>query len=98
MLLHTGYLLQERYRIMDILGVGGMGAVYRARDENLDIIVAVKENSFLTDEYARQFQREARILASLRHPNLPRVFDYFVIEQQGQYLVMDYIEGVDLNQ
>ena len=98
MLLHTGYLLQERYRIMDILGVGGMGAVYRARDENLDITVAVKENSFLTDEYARQFQREARILASLRHPNLPRVFDYFVIEQQGQYLVMDYIEGVDLNQ
>lgn len=96
--LNSGYLLQGRYRILDILGLGGMGAVYRAKDENLDIIVAVKENSFLTDEYARQFQREAKILASLRHPNLPRVFDYFVIEQQGQYLVMDYIEGFDLNQ
>lgn len=73
-----------------------MGAVYRAVDENLDITVAIKENSFFSEEYARQFQREAKTLASLRHPNLPRVFDYFVIDQQGQYLVMDYIEGEDL--
>lgn len=75
-----------------------MGAVYRAVDENLDVTVAVKENSFFSEDYARQFQREAQILASLRHPNLPRVFDYFVIDQQGQYLVMDYIEGEDLRQ
>ena len=75
-----------------------MGAVYRAVDENLDVTVAVKENSFFSEDYARQFQREARILASLRHPNLPRVFDYFVIDQQGQYLVMDFIEGEDLRQ
>lgn len=98
MTLENGYLLKKRYRILDILGQGGMGAVYRAVDENLDVVVAVKENSFLTEEYARQFQREAKILASLRHPNLPRVFDYFVIDQQGQYLVMDFIEGEDLRQ
>jgi len=98
MTLENGYLLKKRYRILDILGQGGMGAVYRAIDENLDVVVAVKENSFLTEEYARQFQREAKILASLRHPNLPRVFDYFVIDQQGQYLVMDFIEGDDLRQ
>jgi len=96
--LSTGFLLNNRYRILDILGQGGMGAVYRAMDENLNVTVAVKENSFFSDEYARQFQREAQILASLRHPNLPRVFDYFVIDQQGQYLVMDYIEGDDLRQ
>lgn len=96
--LENGYLLQQRFRILDILGQGGMGAVYRAIDENLDITVAVKENSFFSEEYTRQFQREAKILASLRHPNLPRVFDYFVIDQQGQYLVMDYIEGEDLRQ
>ncbi len=94
--LEDGYLLNNRYRILDILGQGGMGAVYQATDENLDVTVAVKENFFLTEEYARQFQREAQILAMLRHPNLPRVFDYFVIDQQGQYLVMDYIEGDDL--
>ena len=96
--LSDGFLLNDRYRILDILGQGGMGAVYRATDENLNITVAVKENSFFSDEYARQFQREAQILASLRHPNLPRVYDYFVIDQQGQYLVMDYIAGDDLRQ
>lgn len=75
-----------------------MGAVYRATDENLDVTVAIKENAFFSEEYARQFRREAKVLATLRHPNLPRVFDYFVIDQQGQYLVMDYIEGDDLRQ
>lgn len=73
-----------------------MGSVYRAVDENLGIPVAVKENLFTTEEYARQFRREATILASLRHNNLPRVTDHFVIAGQGQYLVMDFIEGEDL--
>ncbi|HMN60602.1 MAG TPA: protein kinase [Anaerolinea sp.] len=96
--LAPGTLLNNRYRVVSILGQGGMGAVYRATDEHLSISVAVKENLFLTDEYSRQFQREARILASLRHPGLPHVADYFVLEAQGQYLVMDYIEGEDLRQ
>jgi len=96
--LAAGTLLNNRYRIVSILGQGGMGAVYRATDENLGVGVAVKENLFLTDEYARQFQREASILASLRHPNLPRVGDYFQMNDQGQYLIMDYIDGEDLRQ
>jgi eukaryotic-like serine/threonine-protein kinase len=75
-----------------------MASVYRAVDENLGMDVAVKENLFTTDEYSRQFRREAVILANLRHPNLPRVTDHFSIENQGQYLVMDYIEGEDLRQ
>lgn len=75
-----------------------MGAVYRASDEHLHIPVAVKENLFLTEEYGRQFQREAHILAGLRHSNLPHVTDYFSMENQVQYLVMDYIEGEDLRQ
>ncbi|MBN1147906.1 MAG: PD40 domain-containing protein [Anaerolineales bacterium] len=75
-----------------------MGSVYRAVDENLGVEVAVKDNLFTTEEYARQFRREAVILANLRHSNLPRVTDHFVIEGQGQYLVMDYIEGEDLRQ
>jgi len=98
MTLEQGTLLNGRYRILDILGQGGMGSVYRALDENLGMEVAVKENLFTTDEYARQFRLEAVILASLRHSNLPRVTDHYVIEGQGQYLVMDYIEGEDLRQ
>ncbi len=96
--LKPGSVLHNRYRIEGILGQGGMGAVYRASDVNLGVPVAVKENLFTTEEYARQFRREATILASLRHPNLPRVTDHFVIEGQGQYLVMDFVEGSDLRQ
>ena len=98
MTLERGALLHKRYRIVEILGQGGMGSVYRAVDENLGVDVAVKENLFTTDEYARQFRLEAVILANLRHANLPRVTDHFVIGDQGQYLVMDYIEGEDLRQ
>jgi serine/threonine protein kinase len=98
MVLERGTLLNNRYRIVDILGQGGMGSVYRAIDENLGVEVAVKDNLFTTEEYARQFRREAIILANLRHPNLPRVTDHFVISGQGQYLVMDLIEGEDLRQ
>jgi eukaryotic-like serine/threonine-protein kinase len=96
--LERGSLLHKRYRIVEILGQGGMGSVYRAVDENLGIDVAVKENLFTSDEYARQFRLEAVILANLRHPNLPRVTDHFVIGDQGQYLIMDYIDGEDLRQ
>ncbi len=98
MTLERGTLLHKRYRIVEILGQGGMGSVYRAVDENLGVDVAVKENLFTTDEYARQFRLEAVILANLRHPNLPRVSDHFVVGEQGQYLVMDFIEGEDLRQ
>ena len=98
MTLDRGTLLNTRYRIVDILGQGGMASVYKAIDENLGVEVAVKENLFTTEEYARQFRLEAVILASLRHPNMPRVTDHFVIHGQGQYLVMDYIEGEDLRQ
>ena len=98
MLLERGALLNNRYRIIEILGQGGMGSVYKAVDENLGVEVAVKDNLFTTEEYARQFRREAVLLATLRHPNLPRVTDHFVIDGQGQYLVMDYIEGEDLRQ
>jgi serine/threonine protein kinase len=98
MTLNQGQLLRERYRIIEPLGHGGMGSLFRAVDENLGVEVAVKENLFTIDDYARQFRREATILANLRHPNLPRVSDHFAIDDQGQYLIMDYIEGEDLQE
>ncbi len=96
MTLQINSFLKSRYRIEDIISKGGMGAIYSAYDESLSVKVAVKENLFTTDDSTRQFRREATILASLRHPNLPRVTDHFVIPDQGQYLVMDFIEGEDL--
>lgn len=98
MALKIGSLLRSRYRIDGVLGQGGMGAVYKAFDLNLGVEVAVKENLFTTEEFERQFEREAQILARLRHPNLPRVSDHFVIEGEGQYLVMDFIQGVDIRE
>jgi len=78
------------------LGQGGFGAVYRAWDTSLEKPCAIKENLGTTDEAQRQFRREATILANVIHPNLPRVTDHFIIPGQGQYLVMDYVEGEDL--
>jgi len=92
----TGYILNQRYRIVSLLGQGGMGAVYRAWDLNLKKPVAIKENLDSSPAAQKQFIHEAQILSRLSHPNLPRVTDYFSIPDKGQYLVMDFIEGEDL--
>jgi serine/threonine protein kinase len=96
MTLAPGTLLLDRYRLVEILSQGSRSTVYRAVDERLGMDVVVKENSSKTDEGTRQFRLEAVILANLQHPNLPRGTDHFLIEHQGQYLVMAYIEGEDL--
>src|SRR5258706_5354831 len=96
MTLEKNILIHNRYRVMEILGQGGMGSVYQAMDENLRATVALKENLFTTDEYSRQFRLEAVVLENLRHPNLSRVYDHFVHGDMGQILVIDIIKGEDL--
>src|SRR5512132_2788736 len=90
-------VLQSRYRIVRQLGQGGMGAVYEAVDERLDTTIALKETLFADERLRRQFEREARLLARMHHPALPRVSDHFG-EGDGQFLVMQYIAGDDLAQ
>jgi serine/threonine protein kinase len=95
-MLPPGSLLQNRYRIIRRIGQGGMGAVYEAQHEELSHIVAVKETLHTDDDSLRRaFKREARILARLSHPSLPRVTDYFT-EGDGLFLVMEHIAGDDL--
>jgi hypothetical protein len=92
-------LQQGRYRIRDRLGQGGMGTVYLAEDLNLPgRLVAIKENTDSSAEAQAQFKREAVMLASLTHPNLPRVSDHFIEPTGRQYLVMDYVQGDDLRE
>src|SRR5882672_1488276 len=88
-------ILQGRYRIIRQLGQGGMGAVYEALDQRLDTTVALKETLFTEERLRKQFEREARLLARLHHPALPRVSDHFS-EGDGQFLVMQFIAGDDL--
>lgn len=98
MTINIGGLLNNRYRIKAVIARGGMGAIYRGIDESLGIQVAVKENLSPSQDAARQFRKEATILAGLRHPNLPRVTDHFTLEGGEQYLVMDFIEGEGLRE
>ena len=93
--LTPGFLLKDRYLIKEQLGKGGMGAVFLAEDTALDQLVAVKSNAITSEQGRRQFETEARLLAKLRHPNLPLVTDHFILDNV-QYLVMDYIPGDDL--
>jgi serine/threonine protein kinase len=96
-MLTEGTVLQGRYRIIRQLGQGGMGAVYEAIDERLDTTVALKETFFAEEKLRKQFEREARLLARMHHPALPRVSDHFN-EGDGQFLVMQYIAGQDLSE
>jgi tetratricopeptide (TPR) repeat protein len=72
-----------------------MGAVYKAEDTRLHVTVALKQTLVDSEQLSKAFNREAQLLASLRHPTIPRVSDHFV-DEYGQFLVMEYIPGDDL--
>src|SRR5512139_2653150 len=87
-----------KYRIVEHLGRGGMAEVYKAYQPNLDRYVAVKMmHTFLSDEkeFLARFEREAKVVATLRHPNIVQVYD-FDVEGGVYYMVMEYINGESL--
>jgi tRNA A-37 threonylcarbamoyl transferase component Bud32 len=92
-------LVDSKYRMEQLLGRGGMGAVYRARDVRLDRLVAVKvvrPDLLHDDEAKRRFRREAQIVARLQHPAIVSVFDYGTFADGGAFLVMELVRGEDL--
>ena len=95
-MLSANSILQNRYRVVRQLGAGGMGTVYEAIDQRVSCVVALKQTLLGKNAEAREaFQREAALLANLRHASLPKVMDYFG-EGDGEFLVMEYIAGHDL--
>jgi serine/threonine protein kinase len=87
------------YTLLEPIGHGGMAVVYRARQDSLDRIVAVKilsENLAASNEFLERFRREARTAANLRHPNVITVFDFGQDERGVPYLVLEFIEGPTL--
>jgi outer membrane protein assembly factor BamB/tRNA A-37 threonylcarbamoyl transferase component Bud32 len=102
--LQNGVTLVQRYVIQDVIGVGGMGSVYRARDlhfPNVVKLVAVKEminrapDPLVRQTIVRNFEREANILATLNHVSIPRIYDYFT-ESNRSYLVLEFIHGKNM--
>lgn len=96
-LLGQNRMLNNRYQVKRVLGCGAMGAVYLAEDTRMnDRLVAIKENLQTAPQAETQFQHEVKLMIGLRHPNLPSVSDQFTGTTSRQYLVMDYIEGENL--
>ena len=90
-------LIQNRYLIVHLIGKGGMGEVYLAVDQRLGSAIALKRTFFSDDVLlGNAFEREARTLARLRHPVLPKVSDHFT-DEGTQYLVMEHISGEDMS-
>jgi serine/threonine protein kinase len=102
--LQAGTTLAQRYLIQEVIGVGGMGSVYRARDlhfPNVVKLVAVKEMINLAPDplvrktIIQNFEREANLLATLNHASIPRIYDYFSQDDRS-YLVLEFVHGKDL--
>jgi len=73
------------YEILGVVGAGGMGEVYKARDTRLDRIVAIKTSH---EKFSDRFEREAKVVAALNHPHICTLYDV-----GPDYLVMEYIDG-----
>ena len=87
--------------ILELLGQGGMGAVYKARQKQLDRLVALKilpPQVAQTEAFAERFTREARSLAKLNHPRIVSVYDFGHTEDGLYYFIMEFIDGTDLRQ
>ena len=93
-----GTILGGRYRLVELLGQGGMATIFRARDTQLGRDVAIKllRPEYLRDpDFSSRFRQEAQNAASLSHPNVVTVYDYGE-DPSGPFIVMEYVDGEDL--
>jgi serine/threonine-protein kinase len=98
MSLAPGQTVLDRYVVDALLGAGGMGEVYRAHHAHLDMAVALKIIvSGVNPDLVTRFQREAKLMAKVRHPNVVAVLDYGILPDGAPCIVMEYLEGEDLS-
>src|SRR6266536_917140 len=96
--LGPGSVVADRYEVLSLLGEGGMGMVFKARDRQLDEVVALKvlrTDAAITPEMSRRFRAEIKLARKVTHKNVCGIHEY---GQQGdlQYISMAYVDGVDL--
>jgi serine/threonine-protein kinase len=97
---HAGTILEQRYKIRQMVAEGGMGAIYRARHKQTDATLAVKflnPDACQTRETYERFMREARIAASIDHPGIVQILDLGITQDGTPYIVMEYLKGEDLS-
>lgn len=95
---NIGKKLDGRYELLELIGVGGMADIYRARDIQEDRIVAVKilKTEFAgSDEFLRRFRNESKAIALLSHPNIVKIYDVGFTDKV-QFIVMEYVDGITL--
>ena len=95
-----GKRLDGRYEIQEMIGVGGMANVYKAKDIMDDKVVAVKilrEEYMTNEQFTRMFQNESKAIAILSHPNIVKVYDV-IFTERVQSIVMEYIDGITLKE
>lgn len=97
-----GTRLAGKYEIISVLGTGGMGVVYKGRQDIMDRIVAIKmlQSHHLNDSMSvKRFQQEGKATCKLNHPHIITVYDFGIAQQTGQpYIVMDYLQGIALSE
>ena len=98
--LAPGMLINDKYKVLSLIGKGGMGSVYRVQQLFLgkDFALKLLDLHNLSDVTIRRFHQEARMAAQLRHPNLVEVHDFGLVDEVQPYLVMDLVEGQTLSQ
>ena len=97
---YIGRLLDNRYEILEVIGIGGMAIVYKARCHRLNRLVAIKilkDEYCKDDDFRRRFQAEGQAVAMLGHPNIVAVYDVSTVNG-ADYIVMELIDGISLKQ
>ncbi len=97
----SGTIVDERYELIELVGSGGMGTVYKAREMGLDRIVALKmlNDTLLTDEESRvRFLREGTVASELEHPSLVRIYRFGIWNRSWPYLTMEFLQGRSLRE